>query len=253
MLFGICPYEESSIPKLISLIDNHLIKFPPDVHVSENMKNLLKRMLTIKYRERITAPEFIKYDLKKVIEEPEPKEGAGITAREAAKFIRRALIYLTESIEVLAGLAEDVVFLRLTFLVHKVILAIFKDTMKGGLYWQNLGLTLVNEKWDDVLTQEAQILRPLGDITKEALIKEDTSLKMKVEFDTIYVDSKFFLESMRKIDETQMRVRLLNCFLYSRHFALIMEKRGAEWADPASDTLTMREKEEICYKYARYY
>ena len=34
MLYGICPYEESSIPKLVSLIDNNILKFPPDIKVS---------------------------------------------------------------------------------------------------------------------------------------------------------------------------------------------------------------------------
>jgi serine/threonine protein kinase len=54
MLYGICPYEESTIPKLVSLIDNNLLRFPPDVPISENVKKLIKKMLTIKYRERIT-------------------------------------------------------------------------------------------------------------------------------------------------------------------------------------------------------
>lgn len=63
MLYGVCPYEESTIPKLVSLIDNTMLKFPSDVPVSENLKMLMRRMLTIKYRERITPQEFIKYPL----------------------------------------------------------------------------------------------------------------------------------------------------------------------------------------------
>lgn len=54
MLYGICPYEESTIPKLVSLIDNTMLKFPTDVPVSDNLKILMKKMLTIKYRERIS-------------------------------------------------------------------------------------------------------------------------------------------------------------------------------------------------------
>jgi hypothetical protein len=50
MLYGVCPYEESTIPKLVSLIDNTILRFPSDVPVSENLKILIKRMLTIKYR-----------------------------------------------------------------------------------------------------------------------------------------------------------------------------------------------------------
>jgi hypothetical protein len=63
MLYGICPYEESSIPKLVSLIDNTMLKFPPNAKVSENIKNLIKRMLTIKYRDRISPMELIKYKI----------------------------------------------------------------------------------------------------------------------------------------------------------------------------------------------
>jgi serine/threonine-protein kinase ULK/ATG1 len=54
MLYGVCPYEESTIPKLVSLIDNTILRFPTDIVVSEHLKILMKRMLTIKYRERIT-------------------------------------------------------------------------------------------------------------------------------------------------------------------------------------------------------
>lgn len=63
MLYGICPYEESSIPKLVSLIDNTILRFPPEIKVSDNIKNLIKRMLTIKYRDRLSPGELIKYKL----------------------------------------------------------------------------------------------------------------------------------------------------------------------------------------------
>lgn len=55
MIYGFCPYEESSISNLIGLIDNTILKFPPEVQISNNTKNLLKRMMTVKYRSRITA------------------------------------------------------------------------------------------------------------------------------------------------------------------------------------------------------
>ena len=63
MLYGFCPFEENTITKLINLIDNTLLKFPPEVTVSNHIKVLLKRMMTIKYRERITAAELLKYPL----------------------------------------------------------------------------------------------------------------------------------------------------------------------------------------------
>ena len=34
MLFGSCPYEESSIPKLITLIDSHYLKIPAEPAIS---------------------------------------------------------------------------------------------------------------------------------------------------------------------------------------------------------------------------
>ena len=63
MLYGLCPYEESTIPKLVSLIDNTILRFPNDVAVSENVKSLIKKMLTIKYRERLTPQELIKVNI----------------------------------------------------------------------------------------------------------------------------------------------------------------------------------------------
>ena len=54
MMYGFCPYEENSITKLINLIDNNLLKFPPEISISNHVKILMKRMMTIKYRERIS-------------------------------------------------------------------------------------------------------------------------------------------------------------------------------------------------------
>jgi len=54
MIYGLCPYEESTIPKLVTLIDNSILRFPSDVQVSDSIKTLIKKMLTIKYRERLT-------------------------------------------------------------------------------------------------------------------------------------------------------------------------------------------------------
>ena len=50
MLFGACPYEESSIPKLITLIDNHYLKIPNEPLISESVKAFIFRILTIKFR-----------------------------------------------------------------------------------------------------------------------------------------------------------------------------------------------------------
>ncbi len=64
MLFGVCPYQETTIPKLISLIDHHLIRFPSNITVSDQVKKLIKGTLCLKYRERISPVDFINYPLK---------------------------------------------------------------------------------------------------------------------------------------------------------------------------------------------
>ena len=63
MIYGVCPYEESTIPKLVTMIDNTILRFPNEVAASTTTKTLIKKMLTIKYRERLTAPELLKYPL----------------------------------------------------------------------------------------------------------------------------------------------------------------------------------------------
>lgn len=67
MLFGCCPYEESSIPKLITLIDNHYLKIPAEPAISEAVRELLLRLLALKYRERISPAEFIRFDFGKML------------------------------------------------------------------------------------------------------------------------------------------------------------------------------------------
>ena len=63
MLYGICPYQESTIPKLVTLIDNSILRFPTDVAVSDGIKTLIKKMLTIKYRQRLTPQELTKFSI----------------------------------------------------------------------------------------------------------------------------------------------------------------------------------------------
>lgn len=55
MLYGYCPFEEKSITKLVTLIDNKFITFPHDTIVSESVKDLILIMLTPNYSERITS------------------------------------------------------------------------------------------------------------------------------------------------------------------------------------------------------
>ena len=90
MLYGFCPYEESSITKLINLIDNSILKFPPEIQISGQVKILLKRMMTIRYRERISPSEFIKYQL----EVKEQVSSELVSLKEAVIFSRKNIAYL---------------------------------------------------------------------------------------------------------------------------------------------------------------
>lgn len=141
MLFGVCPYEESSIPKLITLIDSHYLKLPPDPPISENLKVFLFRMLTIKFRERISPVDFIRYDIGKVvIEEAKTTEAFNLSFREIGKYVRKALIYLTETIDMLTLQVDDLVFIRLAYMVSKFTGFVLTTTAIGGGYWENLNM-----------------------------------------------------------------------------------------------------------------
>jgi hypothetical protein len=136
MLYGICPYEESSIPKLVTLIDNTILKFPPEIKASENIKNLIKRMLTIKYRDRISPGELIKYKLTGNEESEKKVEGTGF--KEVSKFVRRNLVYLAETLELLAAHVDDLLYLRLSYLTYKILAAFMRETNSGTAYWEML-------------------------------------------------------------------------------------------------------------------
>lgn len=223
MLFGACPYEESSIPKLISLIDNHYLKIPPQPTISENVKAFLFRMLTIKFRDRISPLEFIKYDVGKVVLDPPLlPEIYNISYQDAGKYIRKALIYLTETIDIITTQVDDLVFLRIAYMIFKITNFILKTTAAQGGYWDNLSIENNSAQWEQVNEQERNLLKTYGDLTREALVKEDTSLKTKVELETAYIDSKYYLENVRKVEENEIRLRLFNCFLYNKHFTMVM-------------------------------
>ena len=46
MLYGYCPFESTSIPKLIEVLKETDLEFPENVQVSPQIKNLLRRVLT---------------------------------------------------------------------------------------------------------------------------------------------------------------------------------------------------------------
>jgi len=52
-----------------------------------------------------------------------------------AKFIRRSVQYIAETLDLLADLVDDVKYLKIAFLIFKILNAIQKDTMKQSAYW----------------------------------------------------------------------------------------------------------------------
>lgn len=54
MLYGHCPYEDNSIPKLISMISGSMLSFPKFPRVCDPLKVFIKRMLTINADLRIS-------------------------------------------------------------------------------------------------------------------------------------------------------------------------------------------------------
>lgn len=55
--------------------------------------------------------------------------------KEVAKFIRKSLGYLAETLDFLTDHIHEPNYQKLSFLIYKIILAIQKDTSKKSSYW----------------------------------------------------------------------------------------------------------------------
>ena len=69
MLYGFCPFEERTIARLISLIEDNTVNFPEGTGVSRKTEELLKKMLIKDQFKRISWEELFEYDLMKEEEE----------------------------------------------------------------------------------------------------------------------------------------------------------------------------------------
>jgi serine/threonine-protein kinase ULK2 len=76
MLFGFCPFEERTIARLISLIDEASVVFPSNVTISRKAEELLRRMLVKDQFKRIGWEELFSFNLGDSAEE-EVKPVAG--------------------------------------------------------------------------------------------------------------------------------------------------------------------------------
>lgn len=75
MLYGFCPFEEKTIARLISLIDESTVVFPSNVKISKKAQDLLKRMLVKDHFKRIGWQQLLSMDLSTQPEEQKSKAG----------------------------------------------------------------------------------------------------------------------------------------------------------------------------------
>jgi hypothetical protein len=64
-----------------------------------------------------------------------------------------------------------------------------------------------------------------------------------MELETNYIDTKYYMELIGSIKESEMKGRLLNCLLISRHFMTILEKKSPDFIDYPTSKKTTEEKE----------
>ena len=65
MLFGFCPFEEKSIAKLLTLLEEGTVTFPRNINnISMKMEELLRKMLVKDHFKRISWDELFEYELK---------------------------------------------------------------------------------------------------------------------------------------------------------------------------------------------
>lgn len=109
----------------------------------------------------------------------------------------------------------------MAFLVYKVLTSIQKDTSQQSAYWDVLKISNSEERWDSICQNEANLIKPFGEIIREALKVSDSSIKTKMELETNYIDPKYFMDVLALVKEHELKNRLLNCLLIHRHFMLV--------------------------------
>lgn len=57
---------------------------------------------------------------------------------------------------------NDPRFLKMAFLVYKILSSIQKDTSQQSTYWENLKITNTEERWDSISQNEANLIKPFG-------------------------------------------------------------------------------------------
>ena len=91
-------------------------------------------------------------------------------------------------------MVDDPKYLKISFLVYKILSAIQKDTSKQSQYWEILKTNNTEDKWDNVYQTQINLIKPFGEIVREAISKTDNTLKIKMELETNYIDTKYYME-----------------------------------------------------------
>jgi hypothetical protein len=101
--------------------------------------------------------------------------------RAVVRYIRRSLFFLAETLQLLSDGLNDLLQLRVTFQVYKLLSAIQKASARDSPYWRALRLAVQEQKWETLNRTETTALLPFVQILREALGKADDSAKTTAE------------------------------------------------------------------------
>jgi hypothetical protein len=165
---------------------------------------------------------------------------------------RKFITYLAETLDFLAKkLEKDEKYVAISYLLYKMFVAIEKELVRASPYWEHLRMPNTNEEWDGFLLGEVEIMRPFGEALKMILMASGVSLPMRLEFETHYIDFKYYIHLLSEfMGENEVRVKLINCLLINRHYVLAIEKKVIDLTDYIESKKLLEEKEELCKKFA---
>ena len=86
-------------------------------------------------------------------------------------------------------------------------------------------------------------------------MRTDQTVETRIELETGYVGPKYYMDLIEKVENSQLRERLLNCLLINKHFINVLERKTPDFSDYVNYTTakSVDEKEEICKKFAKLY
>lgn len=64
--------------------------------------------------------------------------------------MRKSIQYLAETLDTLTDYVNEPRFLKMAFLVYKILSSVQKDTSQSSAYWEILKVTNTEERWDSI-------------------------------------------------------------------------------------------------------